>query len=68
MALGKSRRRIKPIMDHASIRKPLKAGSLVFGASALFLLGAPDLFPDRKNIRSYGNSHNFEYFAYLENE
>lgn len=33
-------------MNHASIRKTLKAGSLVFGASALFLLVLPNLFLD----------------------
>ena len=33
-------------MNHSALRNVLKAGSLVFGASALFLLVLPDLFLD----------------------
>ena len=33
-------------MNYSSIRTTLKAGSMVFGASALFLLIAPILFLD----------------------
>ncbi len=39
-------------MNHASIRKTLKAGSLVFGASALFLLVLPNLFLDLLGLDS----------------
>jgi len=39
-------------MNHASIRKTLKAGSSVFGASALFLLVLPNLFLDLLGLDS----------------
>jgi len=52
MVLDESNRRIKLIMNHTSIRKTLKAGSLVFGASALFLLVLPQLFLDLLGLDS----------------
>ena len=39
-------------MNYSSIRTTLKAGSLVFGASALFLLVAPTLFLDLLGLDS----------------
>ena len=39
-------------MNYSSIRTTLKAGSMVFGASALFLLVAPTLFLDLLGLDS----------------
>jgi hypothetical protein len=39
-------------MNYSSIRTTLKAGSIVFGASALFLLVAPTLFLDLLGLDS----------------
>ena len=39
-------------MNYSSIRTTLKAGSVVFGASALFLLVAPTLFLDLLGLDS----------------
>jgi len=39
-------------MNYSSIRTTLKAGSMVFGASALFLLIAPTLFLDLLELDS----------------
>jgi hypothetical protein len=39
-------------MNQHGIKKTLKAGSLVFGSSAIFLLIAPDLFLDLLDLES----------------